>query len=243
MSGFFSRQFLRDFIHLYESFPALWQISCDEYKNKDLRMTAYKMLLSKLKQVEPEANIETVKKRICNLRTVYRRELKKMRLGEKKRIVYTPTLCYFKDLDFLRNVETHLRRGSNFNIEDEECLEENLSPPSKKKKTREDKMSTYEEDEPIQLAVTKLQENATDNDPLAKSWAMQYNEMNSRQKTLARKIISDVLFHGCMGNLEMSHAMKIQSIFLQPAVRPNMEETTDSFEVTYLTDMKSPIDY
>ncbi|XP_037949611.1 uncharacterized protein LOC119680725 [Teleopsis dalmanni] len=227
---------LLKFIDLYKSHEELWNIDCKNYRRVDWKETAMAMIGD-----EVNMTAENVKKRIKSIRTTYTAEKKKIensiKAGADGDDIYQPSLWWYPHMSFL---DASINRRAIMNKTD---LLDNLSPPSKKKKTREDKMSTYEEDEPIQLAVTKLQENATDNDPLAKSWAMQYNEMNSRQKTLARKIISDVLFHGCMGNLEMSHAMKIQSIFLQPAVRPNMEETTDSFEVTYLTDMKSPIDY
>ncbi|XP_037952028.1 uncharacterized protein LOC119682614 isoform X3 [Teleopsis dalmanni] len=236
------QKFWSAFIELYEQLPCLWKVKSMEYTDKVLKSEAYSNLVDFLQSKYTDADRDFVIRKINNIRTNYRRELNKVRErpATGNTPAYVPTLWYFKKLHFLADQEESCKGWSS--LESEKTMN-NLSPPSKKKKTREDKMSTYEEDEPIQLAVTKLQENATDNDPLAKSWAMQYNEMNSRQKTLARKIISDVLFHGCMGNLEMSHAMKIQSIFLQPAVRPNMEETTDSFEVTYLTDMKSPIDY
>uniref|UniRef100_A0A1A9WC85 MADF domain-containing protein n=1 Tax=Glossina brevipalpis TaxID=37001 RepID=A0A1A9WC85_9MUSC len=36
---------------------------------------------------------------------------------------------------------------------------------------------------------------------LAKSWAMQYDELVDEQKILARKAIADILFEGCMSNL------------------------------------------
>uniref|UniRef100_A0A1A9V350 MADF domain-containing protein n=1 Tax=Glossina austeni TaxID=7395 RepID=A0A1A9V350_GLOAU len=36
---------------------------------------------------------------------------------------------------------------------------------------------------------------------LAKSWALQYDEMTDEQKILARKAIADILFEGCMSNL------------------------------------------
>ena len=49
---------------------------------------------------------------------------------------------------------------------------------------------------------------------LAKSWAVQYSEMQGEQKLIARKLISDILFHGCLGNLEMSHAIRIQDILI-----------------------------
>ncbi|XP_017841500.1 uncharacterized protein LOC108599217 [Drosophila busckii] len=39
---------------------------------------------------------------------------------------------------------------------------------------------------------------------LAKSWAIQYEEMRPTQRILARKAIADILFEGCMGNLRIN---------------------------------------
>ncbi|XP_033237422.1 uncharacterized protein, partial [Drosophila pseudoobscura] len=39
---------------------------------------------------------------------------------------------------------------------------------------------------------------------LAKSWAVQYEEMAPTQRILARKAIADILFEGCMGNLRIN---------------------------------------
>ncbi|KAH8371430.1 hypothetical protein KR093_007492, partial [Drosophila rubida] len=41
---------------------------------------------------------------------------------------------------------------------------------------------------------------------LAKSWAIQYEEMAPTQRILARKAIADILFEGCMGNLRVNRA-------------------------------------
>lgn len=45
---------------------------------------------------------------------------------------------------------------------------------------------------------TKLHESS---EILARSWAVQYDELSQDQKMLARKAISDILFEGCMGHL------------------------------------------
>jgi len=39
---------------------------------------------------------------------------------------------------------------------------------------------------------------------LARSWAIQYEEMSPTQRILARKAIADILFEGCMGNLRVN---------------------------------------
>lgn len=75
-----------------------------------------------------------------------------------------------------------------------------------------------EEDNLIKLACEQLQSNRqedSESDVLAKSWASQYEGMQGSQKILVRKIISDVLFHGCMKTIEMGHAVEIQKVLLR----------------------------
>lgn len=69
-----------------------------------------------------------------------------------------------------------------------------LGKKSKKKKF-------CQEDNLIKLAVEKLSGSSSqpkETDFLAKSWGTQYDEMDKSQKVIARKIISDVLFQGCL---------------------------------------------
>lgn len=63
------------------------------------------------------------------------------------------------------------------------------------------------------LTLTTVNGLKTDNTPpilseaseaLAKSWAIQYEEMAPTQRILARKAIADILFEGCMGNLRIN---------------------------------------
>ncbi|XP_022222848.1 uncharacterized protein LOC111074401 isoform X2 [Drosophila obscura] len=47
---------------------------------------------------------------------------------------------------------------------------------------------------------------------LAKSWAVQYEEMAPTQRILARKAIADILFEGCMGNLRINRGEQRSSV-------------------------------
>ena len=85
-------------------------------------------------------------------------------------------------------------------------------PPPPKKKPTNHHNNAYPakvKHQPNQQATAEI---------LAKSWAVQYDEMQGEQKLIARKLISDILFHGCLGNLEMSHAMRIQDILLNESL-------------------------
>ncbi|KAH8296421.1 hypothetical protein KR054_005944 [Drosophila jambulina] len=51
---------------------------------------------------------------------------------------------------------------------------------------------------------TRNQSLSESSEVLAKSWAIQYEEMDPTQRILARKAIADILFEGCMGNLRIN---------------------------------------
>lgn len=71
---------------------------------------AYEKLVSKLKEIEPNADRELVIKKINNIRSAYRRQLKKvnqsMHTGAGSDEIYTPTLWYYNLLSFLSDQET-----------------------------------------------------------------------------------------------------------------------------------------
>lgn len=119
------RAFLRAFIKLYESLPELWQQTNDFYRNKRRKHKAYERLLEKLKEVEPQATIDSVKKKINILRCSYRRELNKMKQSEKSGLdyddVYKTSLWYFKDLNFLHSQETQ-KDENMLELQDEDPL-------------------------------------------------------------------------------------------------------------------------
>ncbi|XP_017030789.1 uncharacterized protein [Drosophila kikkawai] len=93
----------REFFKLYRSMPELWLVRSKPYRNRRLKNESYGQLLTLMRQIESNANIHTLKRKINNFRTSYRRELRKvLRSGHS----YVPNLWYFKDLDFLCDLET-----------------------------------------------------------------------------------------------------------------------------------------
>lgn len=120
------RAFLRKFIKLYEGLPELWQQTNDFYHNKRRKHKCYERLLEKLKEVEPQATIDSVKKKINILRCSYRRELNKMKQSQKLGLddddVYKTSLWYFNDLNFLHSQETQKDENSMVELEDEDPL-------------------------------------------------------------------------------------------------------------------------
>nr|CAI5849403.1 unnamed protein product [Callosobruchus analis] len=96
--------FIKDFIDIYRKHNCLWQVKSPEYANKQLRSVAYDELLQLFKTVSDDATIEAVKNKINNMRSAFRKELKKVkeskRSGTSSEQVYIPTLWYYDSLLF-----------------------------------------------------------------------------------------------------------------------------------------------
>ncbi|KAL4085192.1 hypothetical protein QTP88_027051 [Uroleucon formosanum] len=72
------------------------------------------------------------------------------------------------------------------------------TPPSKKKYNITDQQKR---NELLQFACDKLQNLSNDNDILAKSWALELNQLEPDQKLFAQKAINDILFEARLKTL------------------------------------------
>lgn len=72
------RSMLEELIENYQSSRCLWDIQCDSYSNRDRRNAAFNSLLEIYKKVYPDATIATLKKKLENMRSAFKREEKKV---------------------------------------------------------------------------------------------------------------------------------------------------------------------
>ncbi|XP_023288149.1 uncharacterized protein LOC111673968 [Orussus abietinus] len=104
------REHLEEFIRAYRNEPCLWMTKSKDYHDRNKKDAAYGRLIETYKAIDPHANREIVVKKINNLRTTYKKELKKQQLsqtfGAGAEETYTPRLWYFHLLDFLYDQET-----------------------------------------------------------------------------------------------------------------------------------------
>lgn len=54
----------------------------------------------------------------------------------------------------------------------------------------------------------------SESEALAHTWRSQFEELVPRQKLLARKIISDVLYFACMDQLQPRHVVQLQQMIM-----------------------------
>ncbi|KRF94180.1 anaphase-promoting complex subunit 6 isoform X2 [Drosophila mojavensis] len=103
-------EFWKEFFRLYRSMPELWLTNSKDYRNRKLKAHSYDRLLRHMRTSDPYANIHMVKRKINNLRTSYRRELRKVlesrANGAYSGEEYVPSLWYFNELEFLYDQET-----------------------------------------------------------------------------------------------------------------------------------------
>lgn len=113
------REILQSFIDSYREMSELWDISSNDYSNRDKKKEGYKKLLNIYKKIKKNAGIEDVKKKINSLRTNFRKELKKIkdsqRTGSASADIYEPSSWLFLELQFLKDVEKPDKTRSTIN--------------------------------------------------------------------------------------------------------------------------------
>lgn len=111
------KEFIVEFIELYKSYPCLWLVKSKDYSNRNAKNKAYNILVEKLQTVDPDANRDSVVKKINALRSAYRKQLKKVIDSEKsgagEEDIYIPHLWYFEMLHFLKDQEIPRRTQTN----------------------------------------------------------------------------------------------------------------------------------
>ena len=128
-----SKETVVSFIELYKSKECLWKIKSKEYRNRFLREAAYDELIAFCKTLGHNANKDFVTKKINNLRTSFKKELKKQerskRSGAEVDEIYEPRLWYFQELMFLRDQEVPRLGSSSFLSEGSTRSSQENSPP------------------------------------------------------------------------------------------------------------------
>ncbi|XP_039287072.1 uncharacterized protein LOC111054809 [Nilaparvata lugens] len=219
--------FISAFIELYRAYPCLWKVKDDTYSNKRSRDEAYGELLKFYKKTVPSATIDTVKKKINNLRCAFRKELKKVKQpksGSSGDDAYTPSLWYFDLLLFTADhEETRATIGS-----DESQLESQdetsnhtssqlVSPPSSVSNLSwTDNISSgpstssgnpkksgnhKKRKDAIDAAVKALKED-DEFDGIGLNVACKLRRMDEDQKLYAEMLINKVLMYGVKGKLQ-----------------------------------------
>ncbi|XP_044268020.1 uncharacterized protein LOC123013520 [Tribolium madens] len=216
----YTKVFLKEFIDLYKSHPALWQIKNKDYRNREKKAAAYEVLINKCREVEPDCDKDTVVKKINSLRTCYRKEFKKvqrsLKAGATGEEVYKPKLWYFDLLSFI-NEDSLLSSDSYFYLDEdvtndffggqcdpltsqsESLSESGRSSPAMFTPSNTSAQKKRKRDEPAESFTERLDEDEFD--LLGKIYANKLRKLEKTQRIYAEKIINDTLFEAELGNL------------------------------------------
>ncbi|OCU00297.1 hypothetical protein XELAEV_18006066mg [Xenopus laevis] len=111
-------RFLTRIHYAYHSLPCLWQVKAPDYSNRQKRRDAYQILVDLCKRINPLSNGDYVKNKISNIRTVFKKEFKKVQSSRKSRAstdeIYIPRLWYYELLLFTVDQEVPRDSISNF---------------------------------------------------------------------------------------------------------------------------------
>lgn len=113
------RIFISEFIDVYHSLPALWDVKSKDYSNRFKKNEQYDQLLEKYRENFPNADKQEVIKKINALRTNFRKELKRIHDAEKSGAGaedVEPSLWYFEEMKFLMPQETPTASTSTMEI-------------------------------------------------------------------------------------------------------------------------------
>lgn len=99
---YWSKEQTINFIERYRDHECLWHVNSKTYRNKYQRDRAYDKLTSYVKTFDPQANRDSVLKRIHNLRSSFNKELKKVNESGSDE-VHTPKLWYYDLISFIKD--------------------------------------------------------------------------------------------------------------------------------------------
>ncbi|XP_022231441.2 uncharacterized protein LOC111080260 [Drosophila obscura] len=105
------------FLEQYSQLPQLWDFESSEYKDQRCKAAAYASLLEVYHEIDAEATVDAMRRKINSMRTCYRRELRRVKESKKWALkpedIHVPQLWYFDALNFLHDkVGLRARRRS-----------------------------------------------------------------------------------------------------------------------------------
>uniref|UniRef100_A0A023F0P8 Putative alcohol dehydrogenase transcription factor myb/sant-like protein n=1 Tax=Triatoma infestans TaxID=30076 RepID=A0A023F0P8_TRIIF len=205
------------FFDAWRDLPEIWKIKSEIYKDKTKKKNAWEKLLSVYLEIDKNANLDSLKKRLTNIRTCYRRELKKILQAEKSGAggenEYEPNLWYFSELDFLRDQEVQIPGVSTIEVEDDheieasdsvECIEPKSLSYKRKKKAPLDIMAERNNILKDAVQTMNLGVKKDDASVYSESWAVSFRKLSANQQLFAKKAIDEILILGQLGQLSLN---------------------------------------
>ncbi|XP_037807096.1 uncharacterized protein LOC119600693 [Lucilia sericata] len=194
---------LRSCIELYKTMPELWNCKNENYKNKNIRNKRYNKLLIEYKKVKKDATLDELKKKIANMRTCYRRELRKVLRSKKSGAddIYVSNLWYYDYFDFLRDVEMPGRTNLSSDEEESGIIKVEKKQVSKKSLAADTRIELLKKAVDHLESSSKIARVEDEADTYANGWAYMYKQMNTNQQLFAKRAIEEILILGRFNKL------------------------------------------
>ncbi|XP_063633821.1 mucin-2-like [Cydia splendana] len=198
------RDVIAEILEIYRDLPCLWDLSSHLYSDKIVKKNAWEILVTKYKEIEPEANEATVKRKIENLKSSYQREVRKVkesknRTGSGASEVYKPNLWYFDLMTFLDKKDEVKRAGVDSLLSEDE--DGRIETSAKRKKQKPFNAIEIQQQKLLNTAENLLKENKKETNPFGIYVGDTLEQISSDQREIAEKLISDVLFLARRNNL------------------------------------------
>ncbi|KAI4463695.1 hypothetical protein MML48_4g00009797 [Holotrichia oblita] len=214
--------FIEEFINVYKHNECLWQIKNRDYHNHEVRDAGYEQLRLVIFRHFGErlAKKEYVLKKIRNLRTAYKKELRKVKRSRQfgSDRVHVPKLWYYSQLSFWimktdhidenpmlleldENHETN-RAGSsasNFSNIDPISLGESETIRKRNRTRRYDSVSWNDVKEHKHDVLNKLDDEF---DIAGKDYAAKLRKLETDQRFIVEKVVADIIFQARLRRLK-----------------------------------------
>lgn len=69
---------ISDLLTMYRKAPCLWDVNDIHYADRDARKTAWEAIYKKMKGYHKEITLDIVKRKVQNMRTIYKRECRRV---------------------------------------------------------------------------------------------------------------------------------------------------------------------
>ncbi|XP_050427796.1 uncharacterized protein LOC126837881 [Adelges cooleyi] len=227
------KKVLEDFIDIHRTHPCLWQIKSKEYHDRDKKEAAYKLLIEKLREIEPDANKAVVVRKINNLRSNVREEKKRheqsLKSGASADDVYYVNLWYYDLFNFLHDQCTPREFSSNLDSNGENSCERDnaqeslIADQQYSSETTDNNEATPSSSKPgkakrkDETVANELLESVRDHfkrprnltedrcDVFGKNVAMKLRALDAEKMVVAEKCINGLLFEAEIGHLNPDH--------------------------------------
>ncbi|XP_063363820.1 uncharacterized protein LOC134652584 [Cydia amplana] len=226
-----------EFLDLYRENTCLWDIQSSSYMRRDLRNASYNVLLEKYREIEPSATLDMVKRKIDIFRTGYRREVKKInetRLNATSGYEYKPSLWYFDKMTFLDFQGDISDIKDSYESDDQQAIEYIDIPEEYPEEEEPDPVVKYRlkmrnmnpRPRPRQRPYAREKQNSPPCDSKQPSSSgeseddcasyctnlkLQMRGLDTQQKFIAQKLISDVIFLARTSQLTLDSSILIDS--------------------------------